>query len=173
MYCVSRGWDAGTFEKSLEQESGRIKDNWQHLWFLRYLSEYENRLKPFYAAFAATDIHLMITEEFSTEPGRVLLDLFQFLDIDEIDIKAYERRNSGGAPRIRIVRELSTFVNQRPVLRNRLKQLTSQRFRDSIRSRYFAKTDMAPETRANLKDSLCGASDWVQNQLGRELPGWD
>ncbi|MEE9319495.1 MAG: sulfotransferase [Granulosicoccus sp.] len=172
MYCVSRGWDAGTFEQSLEQESERIDNNWQHLWFFRYLSEYENRLKPFYAAFPDTNIHLMITEEFSTEPGKVLLDLFQFLDIDEIDINAYERCNSGGAPKTRIVRELSTLVNQRPVLRNRLKRLTSQHFRDSIRFRYFAKTDMALETRADLKDSLCGASDWVQNQLGRELRGW-
>lgn len=172
MYCVSRGWDGGTFEQCLEQESHRIDDNWQHLWFLRYLSEYERRLKPFYAAFSDRNIHLMVTEEYSVEPGRVLLDLFQFLGIEEINIDAYERRNSGGAPKSQFVSGLSSFVNQRPVLRDKLKCLTTQRFRESIRSRYFAKTDMAPETRAYLKESLSGTSDWVQNQLGRELPGW-
>lgn len=85
-YCLSKGWNGGSFEECLEQEPERIAQNWQHLWFLKSLSQYELRLPPFLDAFGAENVHIVITEEFAARPAPILKQIFGFLDIPQVDI---------------------------------------------------------------------------------------
>jgi len=173
MYCVARGWEDGSFERCLEEERRRIEENWQHLWYLTHLGRYRERLEPFYAAFPESDIHLMVSEEFSIDPGGTMRGLYEFLDISPAEIDASARLNSGGKPRNTLVRGLSTFLHGQPMLRKGVRRLTTRGFRESLRSRHLVKEDMAKDTRASLESTFADTRSWVQDRLGRRLPEWN
>ena len=172
MYCVARGWNGGSFEQSLEEEAERIEANWQHLWFLRHLGLYEERLKPFQDAFPSENIFVIVAEEFSANPDAVLRDLYTFLDVPPVEIDASARINAGGQPRNTLIKDLSRFLHGNRFLRSTAKRFSSQAFRESVRDRSLVKVDMAPDTQAGLERFFAGTSEWAQDYLGRRLPGW-
>ena len=173
MYCVARGWERGAFEECLADEPRRIENHWQHLWFLRHLGLYRERLAPFYDAFPERDIHLVISEELSAAPQETMGRLYEFLDIAPAEIDASARLNAGGRPKNALVHGLSTAVHSSPRLRRGVRRLTTRRFREALRTRHLAKVDMASDTRAHLEESFADTRSWVQERLGRRLPGWD
>lgn len=173
MYCVARGWESASFEQCLVEEHRRIDDGWQHLWFLKHLSRYRERLSPFQDAFSEANIHVMVSEEFSIAPEQTMARLYEFLDIAPVEIDASARLNSGGKPRNTVVRGLSTLVHGQPLLRKGLRLLTTRNYRELLRSRHLVKVDMAKDTRLSLERSFEDTRDWVQEKLGRRLPEWD
>lgn len=172
-YCLSKGWPAGTFEDCLDQEQLRIEQNWQHLWFLKSLSQYELRLQPFLDAFGPGSIHIAITEEFSDAPASVLNGIFDFLDLPALEINASRRYNLSGVPKSRMGRELSAFVRRRPALSRTLAAFSSPAFREKVRSRSLARTTIAEDTREQLSQELAETRPWVEHLIGRPLEGWN
>ena len=174
MYCVSRGWDAGSFEQSLQDEEFRIENNWQHLWYLKYLSDYEQRLRPFLDAFPRRDIHIVITEEFSANSVKVLNDLYEFLDLPAIEVEdTGARLNSSGNPKSLLMSDMVSFVRNRPQLREYLQKISSPGFREFIKSRNIRKVDMDSDTRKMLTEAMKETKPWTQQLVGRELHDWN
>jgi hypothetical protein len=173
LYCASRGWLAGSFEACLEAEPARIDEGWQHLWFLRFLSQYERRLQPFLDAFARENIHITITEEFSDDPEAVLRDILRFLDLPPAEFDTAARYNPGGVPRSPLMGQASAFVRSRPMLLKGLKLISTRGFREELKRRSVEKVEMAEDTRRRLAEELSATKPWVQGQIGRELPAWD
>lgn len=172
-YCRSRGWAAGAFEECLDQEQLRIEQNWQHLWFLKTLSQYERRLRPFLDAFGPDSVHIAITEEFAKDPAFVLSGIFDFLDLPVLEINASRRYNSSGVPKSPIVSELSAFARRRPALLKTLAAISPMSFREQVKSRSLARTAMAEDTRAWLSRELAETRPWVERLIGRRLEGWN
>jgi len=173
MYCVARGWERASFEQCLDDEQRRIDENWQHLWFLSHLGRYRERLAPFHDAFSEKDIHVIVSEEFASAPDETMARLYEFLDIAPAQIDASARMNSGGKPRNTVVRGLSTLVHGQPLLRKGVRMFTTRGFRDSLRTRSLVKENMGVHTRARLDATFADTRSWMQEQLGRQLPGWD
>lgn len=171
-YCLSKGWDGGSFENCLDQEPFRIAQNWQHLWFLKYLSQYELRLPPFLEAFGSDNVHIVIAEEFAADPSLILDGIFDFLDIPAFGIQAPQQFNASGVPKSRIVRGLSGFVRRHPALRKTLLAATSTSVREKLKSKKLAKPEMALKTREQLSRELAGTRPWVEQLIGRRLEVW-
>jgi len=172
-YCLSRGWPAGTFDEGLESEQFRIENNWQHLWFLKSMSQYELRLKPFLDAFGRDNIHIAITEEFSDDPNAVLRGIFEFLDLPIVKIDTSVRYNPSGVPSSRLVGDASAFIRKRPALLKGLKLFSTRLFREAVKSRSLRKTEMADATRRSLVAALSETRPWVEDLIGRKLAAWD
>lgn len=173
MYCLSRGWPAGTFDECLEAEPLRMEQHWQHLWFLKSLSQYELRLKPFFDAFGPENIFVAITEEFAEDPDSVLSDMFKFLGLPKVEVDTSVRYNPGGVPNTQLVGGLSAFIRRRPILLKGLKLFSTRSFREEVKNRSLLKSDMAEDTRQRLADALSDTKPWVQRLIGRELASWD
>lgn len=172
-YCLSKGWRAGTFEECLDEETSRIQQNWQHLWFLKSLSQYDLRLQPFLEAFGPDRLHVVISEELSSNPGPVVNGIFEFLHLPPIRIDASRRLNSSGVPRSRFVSHLSTFVRSRPALRRAVASFVPVTVRERLRRLGLERTTMAPATRVRLAGELAQVQPWVENLLGRRIEAWD
>lgn len=171
-YCVSKSWDGGSFEDSLDQEEARIAENWQHLWFLKHLSQYEVTLAPFLDAFGQDRVHVVITEEMAADPARVMRGVFSFLDLPAVEAASVPRINASGAPRSRIVRGLVSYARQRPMIRHTLRAIASDAVREKFRGGNTEKAEMAAETRARLSRDLSATKPWVEQLIGRPLDVW-
>lgn len=171
-YCLSKGWNGGSFEECLEQEPERIAQNWQHLWFLKSLSQYELRLPPFLDAFGAENVHIVITEEFAARPAPILKQIFGFLDIPQVDIDLPQRFNSGGVPKSRVLGGLTRFARNQSLIRKAVVSMTSAATRDKLKSKTLSKTEMSPATRERLSRDLAQTRPWVEQQIGRKLDLW-
>ena len=172
-YCISRGWPAGTIDECLEREQFRIDNNWQHLWFLKYMSQYELRLKPFLDCFGRKNIHIAITEEFSDDPNAVLGGIFEFLGLPIVKIDTSVRYNQSGIPSFRLVGGVSAFIRRRPALLKGLKLFSTRSFREAVKNRSLRKTEMADATRRRLVAALSETKPWVECLIGRKLAAWD
>ncbi|MFK7992855.1 MAG: sulfotransferase [Granulosicoccus sp.] len=172
MYCISRGWESDTFESSLAQEVERQNNHWQHLWQFTHLSDYEQRLKPFYENFPSNNIHIVIAEEFLTEPDSVMRQLFTFLDIDHKEINSGDKINSGGSPNSEIIQDIWKYIRNRPWLHKGAKKLSSRRFRETIRSANLTKVDMHLDTRKLLQDRFKETRNWVETTVQKDLSRW-
>lgn len=172
-YCASRGWAAGSFEACLDLEGSRVEEGWQHLWFLKSLSQYELRLRPFLTAFAPENIHIAITEELADDPSAVLQDIFRFLDLPPAEFDTAARHNPGGVPRSRFMGAASAFIRRRPTLLKGLRLMSTRRFREKLKRAGLHKVEMAAETRQRLVRELAETKPWVERRIGRDLPAWD
>ena len=172
-YCLSRGWPAGSLDECLEGEQFRIENNWQHLWFLKSMSQYELRLKPFLDAFGRENTHIAITEEFSDDPDAVLRGIFEFLGLPIVKIDTSVRYNPSGVPNSRLVGGVSAFIRKRPALLKGLKLFSTRSFREAVKNRSLRKTDMADAPRQSLVAALSETKPWVECLIGRKLAAWD
>ncbi len=71
------------FARSLEEEELRTCSNWEHIWHYRQMGFYYRQLKRYYDLFNRCQIRVYLYDEFNQSPGRILLDIFQFLNVDE------------------------------------------------------------------------------------------
>ncbi|MFK7859424.1 MAG: sulfotransferase [Granulosicoccus sp.] len=173
MYCLSRGWETETFESSLAKENQRHNEQWQHLWHFTRLGYYEQRLKPFYDNFPHSNIHIIIAEEFLTQPDPVMEKLFTFLDIDHRKIDTGDKVNSSGSPNSEIIQDIWGYIRKRPWLHKHAKKLSTRRFRETIRSANLTKVDMQNETREMLQEKFKLTRGWVESTVQNDLPHWN
>lgn len=171
-YCLSKGWDAGSFEDCLAREENRVSQRWQHLWFLRTLSRYDRMLQPFIDAFGMENVHVAITEEFAENPKEVLRGIFEFLDVPEMNVGTAPRVNISGVPKSGMVRKLLALVRRRPALRRILSALSPVSMREKVRTASLGRTEMSPETRLRLSAELAETKPWVEGLIGRPLTQW-
>ncbi|MGQ7846359.1 sulfotransferase family protein [Granulosicoccus sp. 3-233] len=172
LYCLSRGWIAGSFEQGLEEEAQRRASNWQHLWFFSWLSLYRQRLAPFIDHYGRERFHFIVSEEFTESPDAVLSDLFEFLELENMAIDTQQKINVGGNPRSKVLAQTMSFLRKNGFIRELIKSTTSQSFRESIRKKNLTSIDMLPETRSRLESEFQSTIDWTESLLGRELPCW-
>lgn len=165
LYNLSRGWEAGTFEAGLSEESHRREENWQHLWFFRWLSLYEDRMKPFEAYFGLDNLCYLSAEEFSDAPNNVLKKVSEFLELPKIDVDTSNTINSGGAPKSKLLRDITVSVRRHPIVHKLARSVTTQAFRESLRNKNLSKPVMNESTRLMLDTEFTETRRWMSNRL--------
>ena len=168
LYNLARGWNAGSFEEGLEKETQRIKDGWQHLWFFKWLSDYEPRMQPFETRFGRSNICYLSTEEFKKNPQRVANKICRFLNIENMKIDSSERVNAGGKPRSRAFTSLTRIIRGYPVLHGVVKKITSQRLRERVREINLSRPGMRNSTRIKLETEFQETKAWMLSRLNEE-----
>ena len=89
------------FEHALAAENARVAARWHPAFHYRRRGNYFEQLSRYYANFGKTSIKIILHDDLVTDPGAVLAELLDFLEVDsafKADVAA--RHNEGGlAPR--------------------------------------------------------------------------
>lgn len=119
-YAVELGYENLTFKEALDAEDRRMKDNWASIFAYRGQTEYYEQVKAYMDAF--DDVLVVLTEELRAEPANVIKKVFDFLDIDNIEIDFTQEYNPSGIPRFKWVHY---FLNQNNPLKNLIASILS------------------------------------------------
>ena len=71
------------FRQALEAEDARIRDHWEHIWHYKRMGLYGEQLQRYYDIFDPDQIKVYLYDDFCSDPGKVMRDLFFFLGVDE------------------------------------------------------------------------------------------
>jgi hypothetical protein len=167
------------FEQALDQEEARIRANWAPLWHYRAMGFYFAQLKRYYERFGRERIRIYLYEHFSQDPAALLIDLFEFLEIDSschLDLSL--RRNVSGIPKYAWLHDL---LKRPHAIRSMIKSWLPHGFQrqgtkllSQVRNRNLVKPKLSPAVRTKLlqlyhEDILrtqdliqCDLSHWIK-----------
>lgn len=87
--------------EAIAEESDRVANNWENLWFYTTGSLYAKQLQHYYDRFPAEQIGVYIYEHFVADPQTVMDDIFRFLGVAPFAPDMSVRYNVSGTPRSR------------------------------------------------------------------------
>lgn len=119
-YAVELGYENLTFKEALEAEDRRMQDHWASIFAYRGQTEYYEQVKAYMDAF--DDVLVVLTEELRTEPANVIKKVFDFLNIENVEIDFTQEYNPSGIPRFKWVHY---FLNQNNPLKNLIARILS------------------------------------------------
>ena len=91
--------DAVSFQKAIELEKNRIKDNWSPLYHYIEKGYYSVQLKRYYQLFPKENIRVYLFEDVVKNTKETLKDIFKFLEVDEnVEIDISKKANVSGNP---------------------------------------------------------------------------
>ena len=139
------------------------------------LGFYYSHLLPFFETCPATNIKILLFEDFRKNPANFLQELFNFIQVDptfipDMEVKARE----GGLPKNQAVNSLLNKPNPlRTTVATIMKLFIPLDLRQNIRSslvkKNLAKTKLSPTTRQKLinlyRDDICQLQDLLQRDL--------
>ena len=134
---------------------------------------YYNRLKRYFDIFARHQIKVCIFEEFTEDPGKVVVDLFDFLAVDTNFVPDTSvRHNPAGIPKSRLLSHLffnSTLIRTaKGVLPERMQRMAKRVRRQNLRTPPTFPADL----RAELTDLYREDIHKLEGLLGRDLSIW-
>ncbi len=152
------GYEKEPFLKAIQLEKERIEQNIEYKHRFSYISrgKYYKHIKHYLNYFPINQMKFLIFEElYNAKKGRdILEELFEFLDINSIDVDLGVKKNKGAVP---VAKWLTPFISKRykdkyPVLRWLRKTLVpTQRLRNFL-LRYLKRE--RPRLEADTKHQL-------------------
>jgi hypothetical protein len=166
-----------SFAEALAEEPIRIRANWAHIWYYQQLGYYYEQLERYFILFPRQQIAVYTYDEFSTDPQKVLRNIFQFLGLDstfEADVSL--RYNVSGHPRFGALQKL--LVRPTPA-KERLKFLLPAYTRKHLINRLLAlnmrgtaKSVMDPSIRRQLLNAYRDDIFKLQFLIDKDLSCW-
>jgi hypothetical protein len=71
-----------SFEQALTAEAARMQENWSPAWFYIDRGFYYRQLKRYYKLFGRRHIHIILYEDFESNPEEIMKAIFDFLGVD-------------------------------------------------------------------------------------------
>jgi hypothetical protein len=124
-HLIRDGYEELSFLKSLEKEEERFEQNWQPLFYHRRRGLYAEEITRYFEIFGRERIKVISYSDLSRDPKTVADDIFEFLDIEPIDIATNERHNQSGMPRSRFLHNL---IIKPTLAKNIIKHLLPDRY---------------------------------------------
>ena len=165
-------WD---FSHALAAEDAHVSAGWEPLWHYRRMGFYYSQLKRYYDIFDASQIRVVLYDDFNTRPAEILRELFGFLEVDDTFVPdTSQRQNVSLVPKNTGYHTL--VVGQNPV-KSVAKALLPADIRHRIRERLAAPNltrpaPVAPEVRRELIEIFRPDILRLQDFLGRDLSMW-
>lgn len=161
----------GNFERALEEEETRVRDNWGPLWHYRRKGFYHEQLKRYFDVFDRDQIRVYLYEDLIADPVGVSQDVFGFLDVDDAFVPdSSGRYNVSGVPRNKALNALLTKSNNIAPVAKRYIPRTLRRY---VESKVLVKPPrLSPETRLLLIEIYRHDILELQDLIGRDLSDW-
>ena len=158
-----------TFVGALAAEAGRFEAECPDI---RHFANgcYHANLKPYYDNFPRSQIRVYLQEDWSTDPGRVLHEIFEFLEVDTGFQVKVERRNVTTLYKSKKLRRL--FINPNRVERWLKRMLPGSWLQGLEAWNELAALPFSPELRRELTDSFRSDIQALQNLIDRDLSHW-
>lgn len=119
-YAVELGYEKLSFKEALGAEEKRLKDNWASIFAYQDQTAYYEQVKAYLEAFDS--VHIVLMEELQSKPSEVMHGVFQFLNLDPVDLDFARTYNPSGIPRFRW---LHSFLNQSNPLKSIIAKVLS------------------------------------------------
>lgn len=163
------------FRQALALEEHRHQQNWHRAYYYRLNGEYAKLLRPYFELFPQDQIKIYLYEEWTDRPGRVLHELFQFLQVDETFVPDY----SGRKNQTLLTRNtsLQRFLDRPPGWVSKIVKVMPNNLRKQMKSKIQLMNQklpapLDPALRAELVDYFREDILHLQTMLNRDLSHW-
>ena len=166
-----------SFEKALESEDKRMRENYEFIWFYKDLGFYYEQVNHFIDSFGRENVMIRLYDDFISDSMAVMKDIYRFLDVDEgftpnTDVKY----NVGPTVRSESFEEFLVKYEHpvkralRPILLNTI----GKRYTEALVN-YFIRRNtlsMKPKTRKRLIELYRDDILKLEGLIDRDLSGW-
>ena len=170
LMATRQGDETLSFSQALQQEQQRINNNWGLLWHYQSKGFYAEQLQRYFSLFDKEQIRIYLYEDWNNNPGSLLQDMFQFLEVDaSFTPNTDSRHNTSGIPQNKIVK---TLVQKTYPMRFIYRRLASQQLRSYFKKQVFSKPQLSPQLHTKLMDLYREDILQLQTLLQRDLSSW-
>jgi hypothetical protein len=161
-----------TFEKAIEKEEDRIKQNFDWMWAYKNGSLYAEGLKKFQTNFS--NVKVVLLEELEANPEKVLKEVLSFLEVDpKVIIDTETKYSHSGKPKNKFVAKLTDRNNKVfYALREFIIKITPRNILEKIASKMFAKDTINSTTRKELQAFFKSDIEKLESLLNKNLKDW-
>lgn len=172
MHMIRDQCETLAFHDALQQEQERRAQGWSDIWRYAESSLYADKLLGFRDCFGTTNVHIILFDDFTAEPQRVIKETLTFLGIDaDVPINTKEIYNRTGEVKSKVI---ARFLSRPNIFKELIKKCTPNAWRIKLRLKIMNKnTASKPEidlTAHNyLKSYFKNDVAKLENILGRKL----
>lgn len=171
---VSKDRENLSFEKALEAEESRIKDNYSFIWRYKDVGLYAKRVKHFLDVFGPDKVKIILFDDIKNDITSVVRDVLAFLELDsDLKVNASEKHRATGVYRFKKFNDLmfkQTFV--RKILQKLLSQKARNRLLLKLTNMNLKKPQMNSDTRKHLIEYFKEDILETEKIIGRDLQHW-
>jgi hypothetical protein len=164
------------FEKCLELEEERKRQNWSSLNLYKNEGLYHEQVKAYLENFSRVNIYLY--DDFRKDTLGLLRQLYDFLEVDRTFIPDIRTRyNVSGAPQSQFFHSFLTESNffkrsARPIVDILLPKEKRDKIVERLKARNLSKLEIDPKTREYLKNEYREDVLKLQDLIHKDLTGW-
>lgn len=165
-----------SFEKALEHEDFRKKNNWEFIWFYKDVGCYFNQVKAYKEHFRCVKVYLH--DDFEENPRELIKDVYEFLEIDNSFVPDMRLRlNVSVLPKSAVLGNFLTQPNilkdaVRPILRLFMSDEKLGQLVESAKRNNLYKPRMKEDTRKYLKAYYREDILRLQDLINKDLSAW-
>lgn len=169
-----RGYESLSFTEALAVEDERVTAGWHHMYHYRRMGMYAAQVQRFIDRFPASQLHVVIYDDFARDPKAVVRGVFDFLGVDSAFVppRAPSPMLSGTLRRPR----LAKLVSRPNAVRSMVRVLVPRRFRsaivDPLRRASVRREPLDQTVRAELTTTYAADIDRLEALIGRDLSVW-
>ena len=168
------------FERALEQEETRIKNEWSPLWHYKARQFTHEKLARYYALFPKPQIRVYSYDKWRRDNAATLKDIFSFLEVHDAYLPDLSRSyNVGGVPKNE---QMHRILLHQSVLKSIVKSIVPPGYRTLLKRRLLRANLQRPELSSKVRRELLSMykedimkvqqlteldlSHWLTNQRG-------
>lgn len=160
------------FIREVETDFHRAERGWGISRLYLELGLYSEQVERYCAHFPAERVHIIIYDDYRSQPLETIAALCKFLGIDERDdLDLSQEYNSAGVPRFR---RLNYILTQAGVI-NAIKRIVPDSVKNGIKTLLYSSSNiprMSSSDRAHLADFYREDIKQLSTLLGRDLSFW-
>jgi len=178
MFIVRDGRETLGFEEGLKREEERKQQSYEPIWWYKELSLYYKQVKHYLDVFGREQVKVLLYEDFCTNTGQVLRDVFNFLEVNEdVAIDTSVRYNVSGSPKSRrFYSRLDNFIYYPSSIEKRIKSLVPQHLRVAWASKIIGmsveRIPLDPYVHTKLMAYFAEDVRQLEDLLQRDLLHW-
>lgn len=175
-HMLGGNWINTSFEKALENEDFKIKNNWTHIQFCKNLGLYFNQVKAFTDNFVDTKVILL--EDLSDNSEECLKEIYAFLNVDlshTVNTKNRYMVSRDKVPNSQFINKLVRFhkilrknkIYKYIIFNNEINNLF-----DYVETKNRISLEMKPETKNYLINFFSEDVKKLEKLIKRDLSSW-
>ena len=166
-----------SFEKAIEAEESRIRENYEFIWFYKDVGYYYHQVKEYLDIFGEHSVKICFFDDLTRDTAEVMKDVFNFLEVDDCFSPDINQRHN--VSEIKVNKSLNHFLNEydhpikkllRPILLHTLGRKNTERAVNYFKDRNVLK--LKSQTRKYLNNLYRDDILKLQDLTQRDLSSW-
>jgi len=159
------------FAAALRLEPERIAANWEHLWHYKAMGFYYSQLSRYYELFESQNIRVYLFDDLIADEQAVLLDLMQFLGVEDLKI-TLKRLNASSHTRIPRIKLIEGLISGDNKVKTAVRRLLPASFVSGARMLLTSKLELTAPVRRELVEVYREDIRRLETLIDRDLRSW-